>query len=141
LALTRSRFTQPLAAGVQTSGRGPSVASFQPFASARMAMPEDLERTMTSAQCPATVRPLYAFAASWTIPNFSGDEAMLSATASEPVHFGACAPSPPVLSLVQILIPMISPAATTMAATKGKIFLLRLAGWELIIEPSPLRCP
>src|SRR6266536_2060260 len=26
LALTRSRFTQPLAAGVQTSGRGPSVA-------------------------------------------------------------------------------------------------------------------
>src|SRR3954469_17155130 len=28
-ALTRSRLTQPLAAGVQTSGRGPSVASFQ----------------------------------------------------------------------------------------------------------------
>src|SRR5215212_1392605 len=42
-ALTRSRLTQPLAAGVQTSGRGPSVASFQPFASACIATPDDFD--------------------------------------------------------------------------------------------------
>lgn len=53
-----SRLTQPDAAGVQTSGRGPSTASFQPCASACMAVPELFDLTSTSTQRPATVRPL-----------------------------------------------------------------------------------
>src|SRR5215211_3640441 len=51
----RSRVTQPEAAGVHTSGRGPSAASFQPLASACIAAPELLACTMTSTQRPATV--------------------------------------------------------------------------------------
>ena len=92
LALTRSRLTQPNAAGDQTSGRGPSTASFQPLASASLATPDDLLFTTTSTQCPATVRPLYAFADSCMMPNFSGDETTFSVTASDPLHFGAASP-------------------------------------------------
>ncbi|MFJ1762694.1 hypothetical protein ACIOD2_20415 [Amycolatopsis sp. NPDC088138] len=68
------------------------------------------------------------------MPTFSGDDATFSAIASSPVHFGASASSDP---LVQARIPMINPAATTIAAMKGGIFLFLRAGWELIIENAP----
>src|ERR687887_977506 len=48
-----SRVTQPDEAGDQTSGRGPSLASFHPLASAAMAAPDDLVVTLTCTQCPA----------------------------------------------------------------------------------------
>src|SRR5436190_9293028 len=49
-----SRVTQPEEAGDQTSGRGPSVASFQPRASAAIAAPDALVVTLTCTQRPPT---------------------------------------------------------------------------------------
>src|SRR5512132_3531313 len=49
-----SSVTQPEEAGDQTSGRGPSAASFQPLASAAMAAPDDLVVTLTCTQRPST---------------------------------------------------------------------------------------
>src|SRR5919197_5590331 len=52
-----SNVTQPDEAGDHTSGRGPSVAWFQPLASAAIAAPDALVVTLTCTQRPPTCGP------------------------------------------------------------------------------------
>jgi len=52
----RSRISQLLAPGSQTSGAGPSTLSFQPRARASAASPADLGAIRTSVQFPDTFR-------------------------------------------------------------------------------------
>src|SRR3954462_14864132 len=55
VASYRSSVAQPVDAGLHTSGRGPSTASFQPRASAVVAPPLALVRTTTRAHLPSAL--------------------------------------------------------------------------------------
>jgi hypothetical protein len=83
-ASSRAISTQALDAGLQTSGRGPSVVSSQPRTSAAAAAPEDGRVTSTQEQDPVTSRlaALYSPAKALKIACFSGDEATTSCVQS-----------------------------------------------------------
>src|SRR4051812_42182176 len=69
----RSSCVHEEAAGDQTSGRGPSTASFQPRASASVAPPLALLTTDTWAHCPSTLVPFQSLAIWVSSAAFSDD--------------------------------------------------------------------
>ncbi len=72
---TRRISTQLVAAGDQTSGRGPSVDSFHPRARASSASPDALRTIFTAMHWPSTLGPVFAKSAaiSPSRPDFSFD--------------------------------------------------------------------